>query len=230
MRQEIYLIRHGESEINYMLDSTSKENHILAGATFWAELTDKGKTQSRMVAKYLYNNGIEFDKIATSPYVRTEQTLRYYMEERHCIDQLCKRLSGIEIVPDLREHFQGDWEGLNKIESGYSEHLKTISIDPESFLRFKCPNGESPEDVGKRAGNYIRNNILNKGFSRTGVFTHRGTITWLTNYFLPSIPIDELFRNDPKPASVTLFVFESDILQSYEPNIFVPTITSDKRC
>ncbi len=220
---EIFLIRHAESEISYLLDNSSGEEQILAGATFLTELTENGKKQSLLLGKYFNELGIEFDKVATSPCVRTEQTLRYYTETRYGINQLCLRLSKVDVVPDLREHFQGDWEGMGKLESGYSDYFKLAFSDPDKFYRSKCPNRESPEEVGIRAVNYLCNYISNQEFSRVGLFTHRGTITWIL-YYLFHTPIPQLFSHSVKPASVTRLTFDSGEFNSYEPNIFVPIV------
>ena len=173
-----------------------------------------------MLADFFGSRGIEFDKISTSPYVRTEQTLRYYAEARYGPDQLCLRLSKVEVVPDLREHFQGDWEGIHKVQSGYSEYLETALKDPETFYKTRCPGGESPEEVGTRAANYVRQ-IMNQGLSRVALFTHRGTITWLIRNLLHT-PLHTLFEQGAKPASVSLLTSECGEVTSYEPNIFVP--------
>ncbi len=218
---EICLIRHAESEVNRMMDNTPPEEQILAGATFWAQLTDKGIMQSRILGRYLREKNISFDKLAVSPYIRTQQTLRYCMEEIVGSSGIYTALSKVEVATDLREHFQGDWEGMRKGDIGLAEYNDTIFTDPERFYTSRFPGGESPEEVGARAAKYIQESILNKGFERVGLFTHRGTITWLL-YGLFNVPMAEIFKQSARSASLTSLYFNPDGPCCYETNKFFP--------
>ena len=221
---ELYLIRHGESEINHLMDHTPKEDKILAGATFWAQLSPDGIEQSRALGRYLRQQKIVFDKIVVSPCVRTQQTLRYSMEEFLDYDNLCLALSTVEIAMDLREHYQGIWEGRLKREIDYDNYVATVSTDPEKFWQTRFPGGESPKEVGTRIADYLEKNILGKGFSRVGLYTHRGAITWILHHLFKT-PIPVLFANGKgtPPASIAKVYFDSRQPLRYELNAFIPT-------
>ena len=60
---ELYLIRHGIA-VDRKPDINDEER----------ELTAQGREKTRKVAKRLYNLGLRFDLILTSPYVRSRQT------------------------------------------------------------------------------------------------------------------------------------------------------------
>lgn len=69
----IYLIRHGESEINLAPE-------FIGGRSNWAELTQEGVVQAKLLGNWFNHNGIEFNAVYSSPAIRAQQTARYFCE------------------------------------------------------------------------------------------------------------------------------------------------------
>ena len=102
MTTELYLVRHAESEMNVIQDE------IISGRSNWAELTSKGISQAKNLGKYFLENNFSFDKIYSSPAIRTQQTARY------CLEEMKELRRPIELDEQILELSQGDWEGKNR--------------------------------------------------------------------------------------------------------------------
>ena len=66
---ELYLIRHGIAEDRTKYDRDEQR-----------PLTDKGRQKTKNVAQRLYNIGVKFNSILTSPLVRARQTAEILLE------------------------------------------------------------------------------------------------------------------------------------------------------
>lgn len=69
----IYFIRHGESEAN--------QNKVFAGQKDDSLLTKKGREQARSTAKEILTEGIQIDRIITSPLKRAVETAQIIAQE-----------------------------------------------------------------------------------------------------------------------------------------------------
>ncbi|MGK0465144.1 alpha-ribazole phosphatase [Clostridium sp.] len=122
MTTNIYLTRHGETELNM--------KKVYFG---WTDvpLTLQGEAQCRVVAESL--NGIAFDSIITSPLIRT-------MQSSEIITGLNK--NNFEIYPELKELNFGKWENLHykEIEKIYNNEWLEWAKDWQGFC---IPEGES---------------------------------------------------------------------------------------
>ena len=142
-RVELWLVRHGETVEN--------SKAILSG---WieAQLSEKGIAQAKTLAPVLAP--VHFDAAFVSPLQRAKDTAHY---------------AGMNptVVEAIKEFSYGDYDGqrLDDIPKQWVDDLF-------AFNNFKTPNGETIEDVQKRATNFIR--ILPNG--RYILFCHGGTI------------------------------------------------------
>ncbi len=92
-------------------------------------LTAKGRDEARRLRERL--KGVHFERVFTSPLQRAQET--------------CEGMGAI-VEPLLSEWDYGDYEGLKREE---------IPADWELF-RDGAPNGESPEQVAKRADEFLK--------------------------------------------------------------------------
>lgn len=142
-RVELWLVRHGETVEN--------SKAILSG---WieAQLSEKGIAQAKTLAPVLAP--VHFDAAFVSPLQRAKDTAHY---------------AGMNptVVEAIKEFSYGDYDGqrLDDIPKQWVDDLF-------AFNDFKTPNGETIEDVQKRATNFIR--TLPDG--RYILFCHGGTI------------------------------------------------------
>ncbi len=170
MPLELYLVRHGESEVNHVYDSSLPEDRRILGRNTASELTEKGKQQSRDLGKYFLEKGIKPELILSSPAVRAQQTVRYCLEEMGFEWPFT-----LEVTDKLAELSQGDWEG----------QLSRVARPPRIMQQIdrlnwyhRPPNGESLDDVSKRARSWIKE-IRSSGLNRVLAFTHKNIISSL---------------------------------------------------
>ena len=123
---EVVLVRHGQTEWSLSGQHTGRTD---------IPLTDEGRRQAELLAARLAR--WRFALVLTSPLSRARETCR---------------LAGLgdvaEVTDDLREWDYGDYESL-----------RTVDIRKErpgwDLWRHGVPNGETVEDVGRRADRVI---------------------------------------------------------------------------
>lgn len=124
--QQIYLIRHGETEWSLSGQHTGRTD---------IPLTRNGRKMAEQLATVLA--GEVFEQVMTSPLQRARETCA---------------LAGLGpqavVEPDLAEWHYGDYEGLTTSE------IQAQAPDWLLF-RDGCPGGESPEQVGARVDRLI---------------------------------------------------------------------------
>lgn len=147
---ELVLVRHGESEVNALPD--------LMGQTSTVKLTEKGKTQARLLGNYFKKDKEVFDKVYCSPYVRAIHTCLIAME--------ASGQGGCSITQfdELREYSAGDWIGASR--------KATLTPDIISRMNslgqiFQPPKGESLNQVERRVAGWLDDNLIyNKKFQQ----------------------------------------------------------------
>lgn len=157
------LVRHGMTVCN--------ECGVFSGLTD-SILSEKGKSQASKIAKYLKDEDI--DKIYTTPFSRTKDTIKKLAEFKHIqIKETCQ----------LNEINFGDFEGLpfKVIEEKYPEEVEKMI--KEGF-EYKYPNGESSKDTFIRVKNEIKKIINNNDNSTILICSHGGTIRNIISYLL----------------------------------------------
>jgi broad specificity phosphatase PhoE len=149
----IYLIRHGETDLN--------RQGVVQGSGIDAELNEWGWAQAS--AFYNAYQHVPFDKIYTSALIRTQQSVKGFLD------------SGIEheIHEGLNEISWGNREGRtpNSMDSQYYKDLVMAWRAGDTSLA--AEGGESPEDVLKRQLPVIEA-ILSKPQERTIIVAMHG--------------------------------------------------------
>ena len=124
--QEVFLIRHGETEWSLNGRHTGRSD---------IPLTENGRQVARLWQPYAAVR--KFALVLSSPLQRARQTC-----------ELAGLDAQAQIDDDLREWNYGDYEGLTP--------QQIRNAQPEWLLfRDGCPGGESPEQVGARVGRVI---------------------------------------------------------------------------
>lgn len=126
LAQQIYLVRHGETEWSLSGQHTGVTD---------IPLTENGRSVAKRFAPLAAT--VNFALVLTSPLKRAQMTC-----------ELAGLGEQAEIDPDLMEWNYGEYEGLTTKQI----HAKS----PEWILfRDGCPGGESPEDVAVRVDRLI---------------------------------------------------------------------------
>jgi probable phosphoglycerate mutase len=122
----IYLARHGETAWSLTGQHTGRTD---------LPLTGRGERNARALGERL--NGLKFAKVFTSPMLRARRTC-----------ELAGFGSSAEVDQDLVEWDYGEYEGRRTSE---------IRAERPGWQLFRdgCPGGESPEQVGARAGRVL---------------------------------------------------------------------------
>ena len=124
--QEVYLVRHGETEWSLSGQHTGSTD---------IPLTDNGKEVARELGRKL--GGLEFAAVWSSPMSRAIDTARLAGFEHD-----------VRLDDRLKEWDYGDYEGKTTPE--------VRETRPDWFLwRDGCPGGESPAQVGARANGLV---------------------------------------------------------------------------
>ena len=135
---EIILVRHGETEWNV--------SEIFRGRSD-IELNETGIRQAELLAEYL--NKIKIDAIYSSPLKRAFKTAEI-IAGYHKLD--------VDIATGLIDFDFGQWQGLShqKVKAKYEELYAAWTNRPDQV---KMPDGESLDDVRKRATGVVNNLI-----------------------------------------------------------------------
>jgi phosphoserine phosphatase len=125
--KELYIIRHGETELNRL--------GIVQGRGIDSDLNDTGRAQA--AAFYELYKDIKFDKIYTSKLKRTHQTVHRFIESGLPWEQLA----------GLDELAWGVWEGQPNTEEARAVFKEIIEKWTGGNYEAKFEGGESPNDV-----------------------------------------------------------------------------------
>ncbi|KIO75035.1 phosphoglycerate mutase [Pedobacter lusitanus] len=130
MDKEIYIIRHGETDLN--------KQGIIQGRGIDSELNDTGRAQA--AAFYQLYKDLPFDKVYTSVLQRTQQTVQQFIDagipwERH---------------PELDELAWGEFEGKHTSEVVIGAFKDITEKWQAGDYDAHFTGGESPADVAIR--------------------------------------------------------------------------------
>ena len=189
----LYLIRHGQSEVNARPDEIGQSSNVI--------LTDLGKDQSHKLGNRLKKDNIIFDYIYSSPYIRALNTAQIVCQEQSNM---------IEVVSELREYSAGDWTGKSRSQTISNDVRLRMAQLGNGFLP---PNGESLHMVERRASQWLEDKIiynydLFKTHTNIGIFSHGMTIKCLLHYIMG---FDQAFtwKIALENTSITNLVFDN---------------------
>ena len=159
MGARIYIIRHGQTEMN--------SRKLLQGRTD-LPLNTEGIVQASKTAEILNNMGIFFDRVFSSPLVRAVYTA-----------ELLSPGTEIEIDDRLIEMDYGPFEGMDL----YSPAPEVMSFFRD-FTRNPAPEGMEPLDsVVARTGDFIES--LRKTEGNILISTHAIAMKGILEYLTP---------------------------------------------
>ena len=159
MGARIYIIRHGQTEMN--------SRKLLQGRTD-LPLNTEGIVQASKTAEILNNMGIFFDRVFSSPLVRAVYTA-----------ELLSPGTEIEIDDRLIEMDYGPFEGMDL----YSPAPEVMSFFRD-FTRNPAPEGMEPLDsVIARTGDFIES--LRKTEGNILISTHAIAMKGILEYLTP---------------------------------------------
>lgn len=176
---QLYFIRHGQTEANV--------KGILTGR-LETNLTQKGIDDAAALSKELKE---DFDYYYCSPLTRTHQTLRAIKGD-------------VDFIIDERitEVSSGDWQGKLKSELPEEEYdlYKKGLLNP--------PNGESLEDVDKRAKSFLEDMFSKyKDDEKILIVTHNAFMRNLKRMFIDKDKVSE-------PKNLEIFMVNNEMYKS----------------
>jgi len=127
MDKELYIIRHGETELN--------KQGIVQGRGINSDLNDTGRAQAE--AFYAKYKDVAFDKVYTSELKRTHQTVKGFIDAGLPWTQL----SGLD------ELAWGTWEGQPNDENAMAAFKNIMEKWTSGDYDARFEGGESPADV-----------------------------------------------------------------------------------
>lgn len=127
MDKELYIIRHGETELN--------KQGIVQGRGINSDLNDTGRAQAE--AFYAKYKDVAFDKVYTSELKRTHQTVKGFIDAGLPWTQL----SGLD------ELAWGTWEGQPNDENAMAAFKSIMEKWTSGDYDARFEGGESPADV-----------------------------------------------------------------------------------
>ncbi|TAE86484.1 MAG: histidine phosphatase family protein [Bacteroidetes bacterium] len=141
----IYIIRHGETELNRL--------GIVQGSGVDAALNETGIAQAEKFYQYYKEFG--FNKVITSALIRTHQSVANFIQD------------GLPhvVMSELNEISWGDYEGLPQSKEQMQAYLSMLSRWEKGDLQAKIPNGESPLELQarqERVRHYLINDTMDK--------------------------------------------------------------------
>lgn len=148
----IYLVRHGSTAWNEIVR--------FRGATD-IPLSEKGRNQALALGRWFA--GIPLSAIFSSPLIRAQETARAIAEQRHL---------PIMLRDGLRSVNYGSWEGQSEAEVEQQNPV-AFQLYLEGIERFRFPQGETLDDLRKRAVLVLEEAIRTYPGERIILVTHQ---------------------------------------------------------
>jgi probable phosphoglycerate mutase len=173
---QIFMLRHGKPLF-------PGAGSYIYGHTDYP-LSDCGVSQARRIGEVL--SGIRMERIVSSDLARAAETARI-------VAGLQSGGVKVEIDPEIREIFMGDWDGRRKeeIKEGYADIFRERGLDLE---RVAAPGGETFAEARDRGARALSRIIgESEGMSRIMIVAH-GAIMWGVISSLFDIRLGDIFR------------------------------------
>lgn len=196
MKQTIYLIRHAEPNYNNHQDDER-------------ELTAKGLQDCQLLLDYFKD--ISIDRIYSSPFKRTLQT----------IDELAKEKNlPIQIKENFRER---------KIDDVWIDDFNTFSQRQWQDFNYKLAKGESLQEVQDRNIQQLQE-ILKEQETSITISSHGTAISTILNYYDHQFAFDNFQAIKQLMPFLATLSFENGKLQDFSiRNLFNDQIVYTKR-
>ncbi len=136
---ELYLIRHGQTDINL-------SNQM--GQVRSSPLNKTGEHQAQLLKQKFDKEKLVFDAVYCSTYDRAQDTARILMQDYHF---------PARTVEDLKEYNAGYWLGKDRGETLTPDILFKMNALGQAF---QPPNGESLNEVQRRAAKWLDDTLV----------------------------------------------------------------------
>ncbi|XP_010425401.1 PREDICTED: uncharacterized protein LOC104710488 isoform X1 [Camelina sativa] len=203
---EVYLISHGECDLNLRPDLVGGRCHVAA-------LTPNGKRQARALAVFFKSQGVRFTSVYSSPLDRA----------RSMAVSVCQEMSfpeeHVQSSDAIIEMSLGDWEGCNQSEIFSPE---TLSLIERCQPDFTAPSGESLRQVEFRMVQFLNGTVsgvaekLRSDFSST--MNHNETHERDGSSSLPSTNWDLLHKHRPSLTRKKSGKSRLQVMTNHEPD------------
>jgi len=137
MKKEIYIIRHGETDLNHQ--------GIVQGRGMDSHLNERGKRQAQAFFRHFGKEGFEI--IYTSSLIRTKQTVQPFADAGYSVFSR----------GELDEISWGIYEGRLPDNIASREYQNMLKKWRSGILDEKIPGGESPKELQHRQMKFIEN-------------------------------------------------------------------------
>ncbi len=175
MKKEIYIIRHGETDLN--------KNGIVQGRGVDSQLNERGKIQAAAFFRHFGNES--FGIIYTSSLLRSKQTVQPFLDAGHSISP----------YHELDEISWGIYEGRLPDRQTSKEYVDMLNKWRSGVLDEKIPGGESPKELQQRQLKFIENVLKPSGHNKILICSHGRAIRSLLCTMLG----DDLSKMDDYP-------------------------------
>lgn len=184
---EIMIVRHGETEWNV--------GEIFRGRVD-IELNETGIKQAGLLAEYLSKT--ELDAIYSSPLKRAFKTAEI-IAAYHKLD--------VHIAPGLIDFNFGKWQGLahQEVKDKYKELYAAWTNHPD---RVKMPDGESLDDVRKRATGVVNN--LSTRYQGTVVLVSHRVVNKVLICALLGLDNSHFWNIKQDTCGISTFLYENE--------------------
>ena len=135
MHKTLYIIRHGETELN--------RRRIVQGSGVDSSLNETGRAQA--LAFYRQYRGVDFDAVLTSTLRRTHETVAYFLKDGLPWEQ----------HPEINEISWGDQEGREGTPESIAAYQTMVADWQRGNFDHRLPNAESAREMGARVGRFV---------------------------------------------------------------------------
>lgn len=135
MRKSIYIIRHGETDMN--------KNGYIQGSGVDSSLNEKGQWQAQ--AFYNHYKHLNFEVVLTSKLVRTHQTVAPFVQNGLSWEQF----------PEINEMSWGVYEGKRGDEMMRKDYKSMINEWKQGNFDHRLPQAESAAELANRIQKFV---------------------------------------------------------------------------